>query len=433
MRHLGIALVWMSVLAAAPAPSPADLAAQGKAAYAKGDFENAYRLLKAASERDPASWKNRYNLALAATKSKHLPEAAGALASVVREGIDLDSETSPELAPLRASAEWATVREALAELSKKRGPNAARVAFTLPERDLLTEGLAVDPATGDFFVSSVHRRKIVRRRADGTASDFVGEAGGDSWGVLALRVDAARRLLWAATAALPQMTGFEKPLEGRSRVDAYDLATGQRRHRVDLPGPGPHVANDLAIDGAGRVYVSDSLDSVVYRIASDGASIDTFVPAKTFGSPQGMALDASGRHLYVADYARGVFRVAVEDGAKVEEVPAPPAAFLTGIDGLDRSGDSLIVTQNLAHPDRVTRLRLDPEGRRIVGTEVLELNDPRIEEPTLGVVWNGSFFFVADSQWGRFDEKTGAVDREHLREPVILEQPLAPEALHRPR
>ena len=433
MRRLGLALVLIPALAAVPSPSPTDLAAQGKAAYAKGEFEEAYRLLKSASAREPTSWKYRYNLALAATKSKHFAEAARALAGVVRDGIDLDFATAPDLEPLRAAAAWAGVRDALAELGKKNASNGARVVFTLPEKDLLTEGLAVDPATGDFFVSSVHRRKIVRRRADGTVSDFIPEAGGDSWGVLALRVDPPRGFLWAATAAVPQMIGYDKTLEGKSRVDGYDLATGERRRRVELPGPGPHVANDLAIDASGRVYVSDSVDSSVYRIAADGAAIETFVPPKAFRSPQGMALDAAGAHLYIADYGRGVFRVAIDDGTKVEELPAPPDAFLLGIDGLDRSGDSLVVTQNLARPDRVSRLRLDADGSRIVKAEVLEMNDARIAEPTLGVVWRSSFWFVADSQWGRFDEKTGAVDREHLREPMILELPLAPDSGQRSR
>jgi len=146
-----------------------------------------------------------------------------------------------------------------------------------------------------------------------------------------------------------------------------------------------------------------------------------------------MALDAAGRHLYVADYGRGIFRVAVDDGSKVGEVPAPSDAFLLGIDGLDRFGDSLVVTQNLARPDRVSRLRLDAAGARIVGAETLEMNDPRIAEPTLGLVWHSSFWFVADSQWSRFDEKTGAVDREHLREPMILELPLSPDPAQRTR
>jgi hypothetical protein len=40
-------------------------------------------------------------------------------------------------------------------------------------------------------------------------------------------------------------------------------------------------------------------------------------------------------------------------------------------------------------------------------------------------VARGSFWFVADSQWSRFDEKTGLADTARLRTPTILELPLA--------
>lgn len=421
---LGSLLFAIAVLGAAPVvPTAEDLAAQARTAYRDAKYEEAYRLLSAAVARDPASWRYRYNLAFAATKTKRLREAADALTAVIGRGIDLETETAPDLAPLRAAPEFGQVRRALDSLSRMRGPNRARVGFTLPERDLLTEGIAFDATTGDFFVSSVHRRKILRRRPDGTITDFVAAAAGGSWGVLALRVDPSRRILWAATAAIPQMAGFEAALDGKSRVDSYDLATGKLLRRIDLPGAGPHVANDLAIDEEGRVYVSDSRDSALYRISRAAESAEIFVSAKTFRSPQGMSIAADGRHLYVADYGRGVFRVDL-NGGKVEELPAPAGAFLAGIDGLDREGDTLLVTQNLAHPDRISRLFLAPAGDRVVRVEVLEFNDPRIAEPTLGVVARGSFWFVANGQWDRFDEKTGAVDSARLAVPTILELPL---------
>lgn len=418
------AVLAMASLGAAPAaPTAEDLAGRARAAYGQEKYEEAYRLLSDAVAREPSSWRYRYNLAFAATKTKRFREAAAALSWVVARGIDLDTETAPDLAPLKAASEFADVRRALEALSKMRGPNPARMGFTLPERDLLTEGIGFDAATGDFFVSSVHRRKILRRRPGGAVEDFIGPAAGGSWGVLALRVDPARKILWAATAAMPQMEGFDTSLDGKARVDAYDLAAGRLLRRIDLPGGGPHVANDLALGPSGSIFVSDSRDSAIYRIVAGKDEAGVFVPAKTFRSPQGMALAADEAHLYVADYGRGVFRVDLET-RRVEELPAPPDAFLLGIDGLDRDGDTLLVTQNLARPARVSRVFLSPAGDRIARVDVLELNDPRLAEPTLGVVARGSFWFVADGQWGRFDEKTGAVDTAKLAVPTVLELPL---------
>jgi len=408
-------------VAAAPAPTPRALADEARAAYRAKDYETAYRKSSEALALRPGRAAFELNVAFAASRTGRFRESAAALVRLLDRGIDFGVEESGELAALRSSPEYAAVKTALAKMSAKPPVARARLEFRLPEKDLLTEGIAFDPATGDFFVSSVHHRKIVRRRPDGSVSDFL-DASAGAWGVLALRVDAKRGLLWAATAAVPQMEGFEAALEGKSRVDAYDLKTGRLARRIDLPGAGPHVANDLALDGAGGVFVSDSVDSAIYRILPDSESAEVFVAPGTFRSPQGMALTRDGKALLVADYGSGISRVDIAT-RKVEDVDAPDSIFLTGLDGLDRAGDFLFVTQNLARPNRVARLKLDAAGWRIVASETLEWNDPRISEPTLGVVANGRFYFVGNAQWSRFDEKTGKPDEARLEEPAIYSVP----------
>jgi sugar lactone lactonase YvrE len=406
---------------AAPRQRSEKLTEEARTAYLAKDYETAYQQFREALSLRPGHVTLEFNLACTASRTGRLFEAQTALIRMLDSGVDFGIEETPDLAALRAAPEYAPVRAAAEKMRAKPSVARAEVAFKLSERDLLTEGLAFDPATGDFFVSSVHRRKILRRRPDGSVSDFIAEGSG-SWGVLALRVDSPRRLLWAGTAALPQMEGYEKGLEGKSRVDAYDLSTGRLVRRIEIAGPGPHVANDLAIDPSGRVYVSDSLDSAIYRISPGADSAEVFVPPGTFRSPQGIAFTAVGAAIIVADYSRGLYRVGIATG-RVEELDAPDAMFLAGIDGLDRSGDLLFVTQNLAHPDRVARLRLDPSANRVLDSEIFEWNDPRIHEPTLGVVARGKFYFIGNSQWSRFDEATGAPDKAHLEEPTIFQIP----------
>ncbi len=409
------------IVVAAPPPSPRSLADEARAAYRAKDYETAYKKSKEALVLRPGRAPFELNLAFAASQTGRFGEAAAALVGLLDRGIDFGVEDSGELAALRSSPEYAPVKAALARMTARPAVASARLEFKLPEKDLLTEGIAFDPATGDFFVSSVHRRKIVLRRPDGSISDFVDTRAG-AWGVLALKVDERRRVLWAATAAIPQMEGFDRALEGKSRIDVYDLKTGKLARRVDLPGVGPHVGNDLALDGAGGVFVSDSVDSAIYHVVSGAGVAEVFVPPGTFRSPQGMALSSDGKGLLVADYGSGISRIEIATRS-VEEVDAPDSIFLTGIDGLDRVGNSLFLTQNLARPDRVVRLKLDSTGRRIVAAETLEWNDPRISEPTLGVVARGRFYFVGNAQWSRFDEKTGAPDTAKLEESAIYSVP----------
>ena len=100
MKQLGFAaLLAFATLGAGPAaPTAEDLAGQARAAYGQEKYEDAYRLLSDAVRREPSSWRYRYNLAFAAAKTKRFREAAGALSRVIEQGIDLDTETTPELA-----------------------------------------------------------------------------------------------------------------------------------------------------------------------------------------------------------------------------------------------------------------------------------------------------------------------------------------------
>src|SRR6476661_4497132 len=65
-----------------------------------------------------------------------------------------------DLASLRSLKAFDVIRQSLARNAEP--VMRSQPAFTLPERDLLTEGLAYDARTGAFLVGSVHHRKILR-------------------------------------------------------------------------------------------------------------------------------------------------------------------------------------------------------------------------------------------------------------------------------
>jgi sugar lactone lactonase YvrE len=357
-----------------------------------------------------------YNLACAQARNGHAAEAAKLLEGLLDRKLDLGSARDEDFAAVRDSEAFAGVRRRLAELHRPVGGSA--VAFRLAEKDLLTEGIAYDPASNAFFVGSVHRRKILRRAPDGAITEFVREGRDGLQAVLALRVDPKRRILFAGSAAIPQMAGFEKSMEGTSAVFAFDLASGKLARRWHLPSDGkPHAANDIAISEEGDLFVSDSLGSGIYRIWSGRSEVEEFVEPGVFRSPQGMAFGPGGR-LYVADWGHGLYRVD-EEGAR-HDVQGPPDVPLMGIDGLVARGRELVVTQNGIDPHRVVRLELDPAGDRVVRGEILDMNDPEFAEPTLGVLVGDDFYFIGKSQWVLFDEKTGAADTDKLQEPAVL-------------
>jgi sugar lactone lactonase YvrE len=386
------------------------------AAYQAKDWPAFLENAKQASALRPGEPRILYTLACAQARNGHASEAAKILEGLIGRTLDFGSATDDDFAAVRDAPEFAGVRRGLAGLARPLGGSA--VAFRLPEKDLLTEGIAYDPASKAFFVSSVHRRKIVRRTPDGKVSDFVREGQDGIHGVLALAVDSPRRRLLACSAALPQMAGYDKSLEGASALYSFDLATGKLLRRDPLPADGkPHAANDLLVEANGDVLVTDSLGAGIYRFRAAGGPVETLVPPGVFRSPQGIVFGPGGR-VYVADWGYGLYWLT--DGGQRREVTGPPDAPLFGIDGLIASGRRFYVTQNGLAPERVTRLELDASGERVVAAKILDMNDPEFAEPTLLTLVGKDLYVVGKSQWPAFDEKTGAFDPAKLVEPAIL-------------
>ena len=234
-----------------------------------------------------------------------------------------------------------------------------------------------------------------------------------------MKVDARRRILWASTTAFPQMAGHSASDEGKAGVFKYDLATGKLLNKYLLPNtPEKHALGDLTVDKTGRVYATDSVAPVIYTIAPGGNSLEVFLRDPVFNSLQGLAFTKDEKILYVADYSKGIFRIDMPSKTITQIKPSQNVTLL-GIDGLYFHGGNLIAVQNGVNPQRVILISLNRDKTEALATRTLEANHADFFEPTLGVMVENNFYYVANSQWPLVNEK-GVLDKEKLREPVIL-------------
>lgn len=360
-------------------------------------------------------------LYLTATAHAMLGDADDALAILERlASMDLaiPVDSDEDLASLRDSPRFEAVVERVGRSGRRIG-EATRVV-ELGEREFLPEGVAYDPASGDLYVGSVRRGEIVRVHDSAPRGSLVA-AGGLGAPVLGLAVDARRRLLWAATAPLPQFAGGE-PDGAVSTLVAIDLKGEAPPRRIDADEAAARF-NDVAVAPDGSVLVSDNGGGGVLRLTAGGEALETLLPDGTFRSPGGLAVSADGSLLWVADWSRGLFAVPLDE-PRVERVTGPDDVPLNGIDGLLRDGDDLLAIQNGVRPHRVVRLRLAEGGRRVRSAEILSMNHPDHAEPTLGAVVGSRLVYVANSQWDRFRRDGKVVDPETLAPPILLEIPL---------
>lgn len=350
-------------------------------------------------------------------------DAAGALLyldQAIATGLDLDIESEPAFIPLRHRRELMALLDRA--LDQRVVARNSVEAFRVKERDLIPEGLAQDSTTGDFFLGSLLKKKIVRVGADGRAHDFTSAGQDGLCQVLGLKVDSKRRLLWAMTAA----GKAEGAREGWSAAYVYELGSGQLARRYPMT-EGKHLFNDLALARDGGAFITDSEAGAVWRIEPGRDAPVPLVGAGGLDYPNGIALSGDERRLYVADFAHGISIVDPATG-RVRPLPHPPGVSPHGIDGLYWHESGLIGVQNGAGTERIVRYRLSGDGERVLGLDVLESRNPLFAIPTTGAIAGSAFYYIANSRLDQLSPEGRLRPGARLEDVVVLRAPLGPPA-----
>jgi hypothetical protein len=325
---------------------------------------------------------------LAASKM-HLGETREALdllkqCMALEEGFD-PSGTS-EYAGLRSERAFTE----MVDRAKTRFPAVAlsRKALVTEEKDLIPEGLAWDSAREVFYLSSLHRRKIVQVTTDSHVSDFLQPLQDAVLPVLGIRMDPNDGTIWANS-------WEEKP--GASRSQLLHLnASGKVLARIAPSDSAQHGFNDLVIRKSGDIFITDSLANQVFRFDPNTKLFSALRLHRQLYYPNGIALAEDDRTLYIAD-ALGVLKYDVAFPSSVDVVPGPHNT-LAGVDGLYWYRGSLVTIQNGIGTPRVAVHKLAGDGTRVTKATILEFRTTLAVLPTTGAIRGSDFYFIANSQ-----------------------------------
>ncbi len=389
---------------------------QATADYKAKDFVKFLENMKRANELRPNHARLLYNLADAYALNNKPDESLKILGQIAAMGVFFDVGKDDDFKILFDLPRFKTIQNEFAK--NQKAINKSEKAFTISEKDLITEGIAYDSATKRFFVSSIHKRKIVSIDKNGKVSGFSLDSDG-LWSVSGMRVDSKRNVLWATTTAFPQMENFQKADDGKAGVFKYDLKTGKLLKKYLLSNEKErHALGDLIIAKNGDVYASDSVSPNIYRIDVKTDKMEIFLSSDNFSSLQGLAFTPDEKLLFAADYSKGVFRIEMS-GKNIAQVTPDANTNLIGIDGIYFYRGNLIAIQNGFRPHRVASYFLNRDFTAITKSETLEANHADFNEPTLGVLVGKSFYYIANSQWALTNEN-GKLAEDKLKEPVIL-------------
>lgn len=394
---------------------------QARKTYEAKDYPAYLENMKEAVKFRPDNPNMKYNLACAQALAGNADEALSLLNTLAEMGLVYDAAPDEDFNALKTAEAFQNLVEKFAQ--NKTPVGRSQVVFKLPEKDLITESVAYDPKAAAFFVSSVHKRKIVRVDKSGACKDFATSQAG-LWSVLGMKVDAARGILWACSAVVPEMQGYKKEDEGRSGVFKFEIKTGQLiKSYIISNQPQAHVFGDLTISASGDAYISDSVSPAIYRIAHAKDELELFMTSDLFRSPQGLTFSTDEKHLFVADYSVGILKVDLS-AKRAVKIAAPENVAFTTIDGMYFYKNSLLAIQNGINPQRVVRFFLNQNYERIERAGVIAANHPMFNEPTLGVLVRDTFYYIANSQWGNFNQDKTIFPLEKLQEPIVLKTKL---------
>jgi hypothetical protein len=303
-------------------------------------------------------------------------------------------KTLPDFDALRANPAYKQIIERMA--SDARPVAHTTRAFAIPDAGLLPEDIDYEPQGKRFFLTSVLEKKIVTLDAEGHLADFAKAP--DNWPMLALKIDARRRIVWATEVALDSFGSVPKADWGRSALLGYGLDDGKLLHRIE--GPQRSSLGDMALAPNGNLLISDSAGGGVY-VKHDGSLELKRVDKGDFISPQTPAFAPGGR-AFVPDYVRGVGLLDLASG-QVRWIPMENKYALEGVDGMYFHDGWLIAVQNGTAPERVMAFHLDPSFAGVISEQPIESGTPTLD-PTHGVIVGGEFYYIANSGWNELDD-----------------------------
>jgi hypothetical protein len=413
-------------------PDPAarvDLARAAFAAAAEadqaGDAEAALASIRRALALRPNHPTLVYNAAALEAQGGYTASARLLLGKLARMGVGLDVRKQAAFESMHGSEDFERIADQLEVNAQATGETPLEEASHSFARssNSLPEGLAYDAKTDTWYLSTVASGELLNSERESIATRSRRR------GFFGIAFDPVRRVLWAAAATPPGRVVAEEMEEnpalpkvplGRSllyRVEVDEQEIGQLFSHgpvfmeggevvIPVPGEQPAALGDVTVLKDGTVLASDGEGGMVWRVispddprAGEGPWMEPWLQGPPLSSPQGMAEAVGG--VYLADYSSGLHRLDL-DGER-QPLVVPEDLCDLGIDGLVAAdAHHLVAIQNGFAPQRILYLTLSDDGTEITDWQVLAAGLPEWREPTLGLVHEGWFYFVANSYWPNF-------------------------------
>jgi len=269
-------------------------------------------------------------------------------------------------------------------------------------KDLIPEGIVIDPSSNKLYLSSVHKRKIIELDlATLVMKDLISsEEFGFELGVGMVIKDGK----------LFSLSGEKENGVFSSKLLVLNPKDGSLIHKYELKDTVDHFLNDLAISKDNKIYISNTKNHSVYSLDYPNGEIELFLKNESIKYPNGITISDDNKRLYVDSWFDGVRIVDLETTQIINK--ANKSTSEIGIDGMKYYKGNLYAIRNGGDENinhGLIKIKLSEDERDILGIEPLMMNDSLMNIPTTLDIVDGTIYVLANSQMANLDQETNEI------------------------
>lgn len=243
------------------------------------------------------------------------------------------------------------------------------------------ESLTIAPG-GILIVGSASTPFIYKVRPGSTTAEKFVDASSEGAGTFffGMLADAATNTLWACQ--LTPVPGTA-PAKRHTALRGFDLSTGAQKLRWDLPGDNS-VCNDFSIGPDKALYISDTINSKIYKLPAGATTADLFLEDHALYGIDGITfLDGT---LYVNNvFSNNLYRIPVDSAGKAgQPVDIWMDQPIKGPDGMRAIKGKLLLAENGSGKIDVITVHGDKASVTVIKDG---FKTPTAVEPAGDVIW----------------------------------------------
>jgi hypothetical protein len=373
----------------------AELELQSAKAKADGNWVRWYAANAKLHSRRPHVPDYMVNIVLAASRVDRRQTAYHYMLKMQQQGLSYDFNQFGETEPLRATEAYNYINDLMKEAGATAGEGHLALSLDVAPSDL--GDVAWDESRERFLVGTRGQGQVLAVNDDGE-SEVILEAGEENglWSIDGVAVDAGRNTLWITSTATPEFAGFKTEDANRAALFRFELDSLELAAKYELPRDRlPHSLGSMALTTYGDVYVVDRATPIVYLKAADSEVLEPFVGSPELVALTDIAVTPDNSRVFVADAVLGILLIDPR-ARRMAMLGGPETINLYGIYGLEFSGDELVVTQSGLSPQRIVRLKLDPQGAAVQSLSPMAIALDGFDTPGAGTLRYGTLYYFAN-------------------------------------